>query len=118
MRIATTASPVSGDAVREQMQLLKTRARITNAANLIMDRWKAKQKERMKQLRRDFSARQMLRSDLSTRSLVHLSPLQSQKKRVTEIPQAATGRLSSSFGALFPNESPDSPKSKESSEPR
>lgn len=56
MRIATTASPVSGDAVREQMQLLKTRARFVNAANLIIDRWNALQKERVKKLRRDYSS--------------------------------------------------------------
>ena len=56
MRVATTASPVSGDAVREQMQLLQTRARFINATQLIIDRWNSLQKERMKQLKKQYSS--------------------------------------------------------------
>jgi hypothetical protein len=97
MRIATTASPVSGDAVREQMQLLKTRARFINAANLIMDRWNASQKEQMKQLRRGMSDRRMLNASLSSTRSLQLSPLQPKKKGSF---QDTPGRLSSSLSSL------------------
>lgn len=50
MRIATTASPVSGDAVREQMQLLRRRAQYTEAVNLITDYWNRRQRRRMREL--------------------------------------------------------------------
>jgi hypothetical protein len=57
MRIATTASPVSGDAVREQMQLLKSRAKYLNAVNLIKDVWHRRQHQRMKELLKAQSSR-------------------------------------------------------------
>ena len=63
MRVATTASPVSGDAVREQMQLLQTRARFINATQLIIDRWNAVQKERMKEMKKQYSSMMLSMSD-------------------------------------------------------
>ncbi len=108
MRIATTASPISGDAVREQMQLLRTRATYLNAVNLIKDRWASKQNQRLKQLRRQYSARASLMSDLSgssnslsmlsTKNPGVLSPLRSEK-RVT-VSATARSALDTSMDSL------------------
>lgn len=57
MRIATTASPVSGDAVREQMQLLKTKARYTNAVQLILESWYRRQQRQLKAMKKQRSGR-------------------------------------------------------------
>lgn len=100
MRIATTASPVSGDAVREQMQLLKTRARFINAANLIRDRWNVKQKERLRMLRKEYSMRAMdmsgnLQSSLRSLNASYstMSPMGSERAKVVTAASAALDAL-------------------------
>ena len=51
MRIATTASPVSGDAVRAQMERLRLRARFQSAAHKIEGAWKAADMNHMRKLK-------------------------------------------------------------------
>lgn len=51
MRIATTASPVSGDAVREQMEHLRVRAVFLNAARLIRNTWLSRQEKIVQELK-------------------------------------------------------------------
>jgi hypothetical protein len=58
MRIATTASPVSGDAVRDQMESLNVRARILHAANTITSAWRRSQERQLKKFQQKLKARQ------------------------------------------------------------
>lgn len=51
MRIATTASPVSGDAVRAQMERLRLRARYQGAAHKIEGAWKEADLNHMRKLK-------------------------------------------------------------------
>lgn len=55
MRIATTASPISGDAVRDQMEHLRTKARFQNAVHLIINWWVRKEANQMKDLKRQYA---------------------------------------------------------------
>lgn len=67
MRIATTASPVSGDAVRAQMERLRLRARFQGAAMKIEQAWTSSQMKHMKRLKNEFNASAIM--DGSNRSL-------------------------------------------------
>ena len=58
MRIATTASPVSGDAVRDQMETLHVRARILHAAHTISNAWRNSQERQFKRLKEGLQAKQ------------------------------------------------------------
>ena len=58
MRIATTASPVSGDAVRDQMETLHVRARILHAAQTISNAWRNSQERQFKRLKEGLQAKQ------------------------------------------------------------
>lgn len=63
MRIATTASPISGDAVREQMERLRVRAGFQNAVQVIINAWQQRQKRfvrELKKLHREASSRSLL----------------------------------------------------------
>jgi hypothetical protein len=51
MRVATTASPVSGDAVREQMEKLRARSEVLQAVRVISGAWHRYQKRRIKELK-------------------------------------------------------------------
>ncbi|CAB9531806.1 EFh [Seminavis robusta] len=51
MRIATTASPVSGDAVRGQMERLRLRARYQSAVHVIEGAWATADMQHMKRLK-------------------------------------------------------------------
>jgi hypothetical protein len=51
VRIATTASPVSGDAVRDQMELMRVKAGIENAVHVIANACKQKQQEFLQHLK-------------------------------------------------------------------
>ena len=67
MRIATTASPVSGDAVRDMMEILQLQARYQNAAHHIQSSWRQMQKRRFRTLKK--SENVLLAMDGSIRSL-------------------------------------------------
>jgi len=56
MRIATTASPVSGDAVRGQMERLRLRARYLGAVHKIESAWSHANLTLMRNLKREFHA--------------------------------------------------------------
>jgi hypothetical protein len=51
MRVATTASPVSGDAVREQMEILRARSEVLQAVRVISGAWHRYQKRQIKELK-------------------------------------------------------------------
>jgi hypothetical protein len=70
MRIATTASPVSGDAVRDQMDHLRIKAAFQNAVNRIVNAWNKKQKILIKDLKElHMSNRSLTESFRSARNL-------------------------------------------------
>ncbi len=68
MRIATTASPVSGDAVREQMEELRVRAAIQNAARMIRNAWLHKQEKLVRELKLQHKSFSM--AQISARSVI------------------------------------------------
>ena len=56
MRIATTASPVSGDAVRDQMEVLRLRVRYQKAAMSIARSWKLSQQRQLRKKLEQFES--------------------------------------------------------------
>jgi hypothetical protein len=71
MRIATTASPVSGSDVRERMESIKLIDTISKAVNVISTAW---QDYRSKQARNIFRARSLGMLELTRRSVVEKDP--------------------------------------------
>lgn len=63
MRIATTASPVSGDAVRDQMEHLRMKARFQNAIQLILNAWYRKQQARIDDFKAKMNSSKKLQVD-------------------------------------------------------
>ena len=57
MRIATTASPISGDAVRDRMENMRLKARFQNAVHQITNSWRCKQESQMKDLKHQYDQR-------------------------------------------------------------
>jgi hypothetical protein len=53
MRIATTASPISGDAVRERMETMRLEALILNSVRVIIGAWHRHQKRHFRKLKSD-----------------------------------------------------------------
>lgn len=60
MRIATTASPVSGDAVRAQMERLRLRSRFLKAGHTIAGAWRRADLRRMQRLKMENSTGNLL----------------------------------------------------------